>query len=305
MSSVRTIKGAGNAFVAGSFVSLRSCTNDGRESSMATSSGGGMQVIHRVEFEEWLSRARRTWSPITVAERQFNAIRAESDDVAGLAAYDDLYDVANLAVEWLEDNPCPDFGVGRRFKAQMMAYRAVADTVRSTITGEDGDAMVAQLRHLRDVIDGHAGAIEEMEAVRTRTPPEEFVVREASVTPYRRRVPRQPAGWDGTCHIDGEGDSRWRRCQVVDISMLGLGVTFDHGSPLPLVGRHISVDVPAVGESVSIRLEGEIAYARPTLRGTVRVGIEFDGSFESEVAATAPVSRLRDRTPLASEPQNT
>ncbi len=270
---------------------------------MATTSAGGMRVIHRVEFEEWLSRARGTWSPIMVAERQFAAIRSESDEVAGLAAYDDLYDVANLAVQWLEDNPCPDSGVGRRFKAQMMAYRAVADTVRSTITDKDGDAMVAQLRHLRDVIDQHAGAIEEMEAASTRPPPEVFGVREGSVLPYRRRVPRQPAGWDGTCHIDGETDSRWRRCRVVDISMLGLGVTFDHGSPFLLVGHHIFVDVPAVGESVSIRLEGEIAYARPTVRGTVHVGIEFDEGSESEVVATTPVSQLRDHavgpTPLA------
>ena len=262
-----------------------------------------MQVIHRVEFEEWLSRARRTWSPIMVAERQFSAIRSESDEVAGLAAYDDLYDVANLAVQWLEDNPCPDSGVGRRFKAQTMAYRAVADTVRSTITDEDGDAMVAQLRHLRDVIDQHAAAIEETAPARTRTPPDEFGVREGSVLPYRRRVPRQPAGWNGTCHVDGERDSRWRTCRVVDISMLGLGVTFDHRSPFLLVGRHIFVDVPAVGESVSIRLEGEIAYARPTVRGTVHVGIEFDGGSESEVVATTPVSQLQDHavgpTPLA------
>jgi hypothetical protein len=252
-----------------------------------------MRVIHRVEFEEWLSRARRTWSPIMAAERQFSAIRSECGEVAGLAAYDDLYDVANLAVQWLEENPSPDSGVGRRFKAQMMAYRAVADTVRSTITDEDGDAMVAQLRHLRDVIDQHADAIEDMEAASTRPPPEE----------YRRRVPRQPAGWDGTCHIDGETDSRWRRCRVVDISMLGLGVTFDHRSPFLLAGRRIFVDVPAVGESVSIRLEGEIAYARPTVRGTVHVGIEFDRGFESEVVATTPMSRLRDHavgpTPLA------
>ncbi len=48
------------------------------------------------------------------AERQFNAIRSESDEIAGLAAYDDLHDVANLAVEWLEHNPCLDTSAGRR-----------------------------------------------------------------------------------------------------------------------------------------------------------------------------------------------
>ncbi len=250
-----------------------------------------MHVMHRAEFEEWLSRARRTWSPIMVAQRQFDAIRSDRDEVAGLAAYDDLYDVADQAVEWLVENPCPDTSLGWRFKAQMMAYRAVADTVRSAISDDDGDAMVAHLRHLRDVIDRHAEAIDEMEEARTRTPPEECGAGEGTVTPYRRRVPRQPAGWDGTCHIDGERDSGWRRCRVVDISMFGFGVTFDHHAPFPLVGHHISVDVPAVGESVSIRLEGEIAYATSTLPGTFRVGIEFEGSSE---AATAPVSRLQD-----------
>jgi hypothetical protein len=53
-----------------------------------------------------------------------------------LVAYDRLYDVANLAVQWLEDNLCPDIAVRRRFKTQMMAYHAAADAVRSTITEE-------------------------------------------------------------------------------------------------------------------------------------------------------------------------
>jgi hypothetical protein len=68
-----------------------------------------------------------------------------------------------LAVQWLEDNLCPDRAVGRRFKAQMMAFRAVADAVRSTITEEDGDVMVAQLVGLRDVIDQHTAAIDQAE----------------------------------------------------------------------------------------------------------------------------------------------
>ena len=44
---------------------------------------------------------------------------------------------------------------------------------------------------------------------------------------FRRRVPRQPAGWDGVCQIEGEFAAR---CRVVDISMLGVGITLDHPS---------------------------------------------------------------------------
>jgi hypothetical protein len=45
----------------------------------------------------------------------------------------------------------------------MMAFRAVADAVRSTITEEDGDVTVAQLVGLRDVIDQHTAAIDQAE----------------------------------------------------------------------------------------------------------------------------------------------
>ena len=86
---------------------------------------------------------------------------------------------------------------------------------------------------------------------------------------YSRRVKRLRAGWDGTCQIEGEA-GEWP-CRVVDISVLGLGVTLKHASPSQLAGRRISVDVPAVA-----RLEGEITNAVPILGGAVRVGIMFD-----------------------------
>jgi hypothetical protein len=91
--------------------------------------------------------------------------------------------------------------------------------------------------------------------------------------PFRRRVPRQRAGWDGVCQIEGEFAAR---CRVIDISMLGVGLTLDHPSPYALVGRHITVDLPAVGDSASMRVEGRVTNARLTLRTTVRLGIEFE-----------------------------
>ena len=104
---------------------------------------------------------------------------------------------------------------------------------------------------------------------------------------HRRRVPRQPASWEGNCHIEGEPLEGSRACRVIDISMLGLGMTFEHPSPSELLGRRISVDVPAVSDSVSIRLEGVINNAAPTLDGLVRVGIAFDGLSEPEPDAGA------------------
>jgi hypothetical protein len=112
---------------------------------------------------------------------------------------------------------------------------------------------------------------------------------------FRRRAPRQAAGWDGVCHIEGEFATR---CRVIDISMLGVGITTDHPSPYELVGRHISVDVPTVGDSGSIRLEGTIANAKLTLRTTVRIGIEFDSpspDLVSKVGNNARAGRRRIR----------
>jgi hypothetical protein len=86
---------------------------------------------------------------------------------------------------------------------------------------------------------------------------------------YSRRVKRIRAGWDGICRIEGES-GEWQ-CQIDDISMLGLGVTFQHPSPSRLAGRHISVDVPAMA-----RLEGEITHAEAILGGAVRAGVRFN-----------------------------
>jgi hypothetical protein len=100
----------------------------------------------------------------------------------------------------------------------------------------------------------------------------------------RRRIPRQRAGWHGICHIEGEWVPSWRDCRVNDISMLGLRITLHHFWPAELIGRHISVDASAVGDSVKVRLEGVITRAEPTAGGIVRIGIEFDRLSKSEPA---------------------
>jgi hypothetical protein len=99
------------------------------------------------------------------------------------------------------------------------------------------------------------------------------------------------------CQIEGEFAAR---CRIIDISMLGVGITLDHPSPYALVGRHISVEVPAIGDSASIRLEGKITNARLTLKTSVRIGIEFDSPSAELVSkmdghARLGVRRLRVR----------
>lgn len=247
-----------------------------------------------LELGEFLDRANRPWNPIQVAGRQFNALVRDDADVPALADFDDLYDVADLAVHWIEHHPCPDERLGRRLRAQMMGYRAVADTVRCTITDDDGDLMVARLSHLRSVIDSHTEAIHES------TQPEAVGCADqdgerSSITPLRRRVPRQLAGWSGSCLIEGESDAEPRACRVVDISMLGLGLIFQHPSPTTLVGDRVSVEVSAVDDRVNIRLEGVVRHATVTSGGSVRVGVEFDeatdeGSFSITAANTSSSS---------------
>jgi len=66
------------------------------------------------------------------------------------------------------------------------------------------------------------------------------------------------------------------------MSELGLGIEFQHVWPSDLVGRRISVDLPTVGASIKIVLEGEIRSTKTSSNGFVRAGIEFVGLSEDE-----------------------
>jgi hypothetical protein len=253
-----------------------------------------------VALGEFLARASRPWNPIQVAGRHFNALVRDEADVPALADFDDLYDVADLAVHWIEHHPCPDKQLEKRLRAQMMGYRAVADTVRCTITEDDGDFMVARLSHLRKVIDQHAEAIDES-TLRSVDGFADEVEEKTTIVPLRRRVPRQLAGWSGTCVVESEPDAHERACRVVDISMLGLGLVFEHPSPSGLVGSRISVEVSAVDERVNIRLEGVVRNSTVTSGGSVRVGVEFDDAAESDsysITTDSTQSSGRPKTPI-------
>jgi hypothetical protein len=269
---------------------------------MVTTDGRFTRAVHPAALGEWFARVQRPSSPVMVAGRHFNALVRDNVDVPALADFDDLYDVADLAVQWLEHNPCPDPAIERRLRAQMMGYRAVADTVRCTIIEDDADLMVARLGHLRHVIDQHTEAIEELARPATQRLPGHHGKEGANIVPLRRRVPRQLAGWAGTCLIQGDPAGKELECRVVDISMMGLGLMFQHPSPSALVGRRMSIDVSAVGDRVSIRLEGKVTNAAVTPAGAVRVGIEFDDSSGTEPDSSAVQSAGGARTRTGGSP---
>ena len=71
----------------------------------------------------------------------------------------------------------------------------------------------------------------------------------------RRSAPRRTAGWNGFCHVEGETASGWRDCRILDISTLGVGIRMQHSRPSDLMGRRVSIELPAVGDAVNIRFE--------------------------------------------------
>jgi hypothetical protein len=110
----------------------------------------------------------------------------------------------------------------------------------------------------------------------------------------RRRTHRQPVGWAASYQLAGESEKGWRECRVVDISMLGMGITLDRPEHSDLSGRLISVNLPGAPCSVNVRLEGEIKSSVPTITRGARVGIEFIRLSETELAITAVLSVMSD-----------
>jgi hypothetical protein len=100
----------------------------------------------------------------------------------------------------------------------------------------------------------------------------------------RRRAPRHPAGWRGVCHVEGEPATGWRDCEVIDISALGMAMELHHFWPSELVGRRITVDLPAHGTSINMMLEGEIRNIRQMPGAVVQLGIEFIGLSKEELS---------------------
>lgn len=111
---------------------------------------------------------------------------------------------------------------------------------------------------------------------------------------FRRRVPRQTAGWIGYCHIEGEPVDQPRECRILDISEFGVGIALKLPPRSKLVGRHVSVETPTFGASVNVRLEGTVRNSVTTDGGSVRLGIEFVGLTEVELSLVKALGVLSE-----------
>ena len=110
----------------------------------------------------------------------------------------------------------------------------------------------------------------------------------------RRRAPRIKIDWLGRCRLDDEPDSAVWDCQVIDISLLGVGVELLRDCPGDLVGRVLVVDVePPIGHSVRLQVSGQVMNQGKTPQGLTRVGLQFVGLSDTEIAVLEVIEQLR------------
>lgn len=102
-----------------------------------------------------------------------------------------------------------------------------------------------------------------------------------------RARPRERVHWRGHYRING-GSSYWGDCQVIDITVIGVGAELVEETDSDLVGRRITLVTEArlgVRQSVGLRLVGVIRNTVPLFhREGVRAGIELVHVSESDRA---------------------
>jgi hypothetical protein len=100
----------------------------------------------------------------------------------------------------------------------------------------------------------------------------------------RRRAPRvNTTAWIGRYTVEDDPGSLSRECRVIDISILGLGLELIGDVTDDLIGHRLVVHVePPAGESVSLRLVGEVRNLVAGGFGGTRAGLEFTDLSETE-----------------------
>jgi PilZ domain len=114
----------------------------------------------------------------------------------------------------------------------------------------------------------------------------------------RRRTPRVVTpGWPGRYVIEDEPDSEWGDCRVLDLSVAGVGLELlsAHAvAPDRLVGHRLVVHLRSpAGDSVALRLVGEVRNVSPGPEGGVRAGLEFVGLSDVETQILKILELLR------------
>jgi hypothetical protein len=125
---------------------------------MAETIGNKTCPVHGRELARWFDVVLEHWNPITAAERQLDALTEDAESLPVLAAFEHRYEIACEAMRWLEFNPCPDKEMRRRLNAQVDGPSDCGGTARFTFLA-GGDAVVAQLVDLRQLVDQHIDAI--------------------------------------------------------------------------------------------------------------------------------------------------
>jgi PilZ domain len=100
----------------------------------------------------------------------------------------------------------------------------------------------------------------------------------------RRRAPRvNTTAWIGRYTVEDDPGLLSRECRVIDISILGLGLELFGEVTEDMIGRRLVVQVGApAGESVSLRLVGEVRNLVAGQYGGTRAGLEFTDLSEAE-----------------------
>lgn len=108
----------------------------------------------------------------------------------------------------------------------------------------------------------------------------------------RRRVPRELIKWPAAFRIDGE--DVWSECEVVDISVVGVGIETTAKPASDLLDHKIFVEVhtPA-GASVTLSLTATVRYLVPRPNGKFRLGGEFAGLSEVERSILETLERMQ------------
>jgi hypothetical protein len=99
----------------------------------------------------------------------------------------------------------------------------------------------------------------------------------------RRVLPRQLTDWGGRYLIEGDSDTRWRHCRVVDISSAGAGIKLLGATADEAQDRHILV---------TVHFRAAVKNTGPCRDGALRVGAQFVDLTEPASAYIESLARL-------------
>jgi hypothetical protein len=114
----------------------------------------------------------------------------------------------------------------------------------------------------------------------------------------RRRAPRvTPKDWWGRWTVENEdSEPVWCECQVVDVSLLGVGVDLWTDREVVLLGERLVIEVrPPDGETVLLRFCGSVRWMRQQSTYNFRVGLEFERLSGAEQAIVKAIEQLQGR----------